>query len=209
MSDEEEYGRVAKRKQVDINVNISKEGKKTEVTDKMAKQVAKELSAITGEDIQPAKLVSEYEDQKNRLRVELAKEIGQARERRSRKKAFERTSFPTASGQARLSAEQAMGEDFSGVTGDLRRMEFDSYEDMIQTLKELEKQGDKEASRYLQQLYQKAVKEQGRKHISAKYVGKITDVLKEPNPEHHDEEAKEEVKEKVEKEKAKWVESDD
>jgi len=206
---EEGYGKV-KKKVVDININVDKQGQaQKKVTSEDAEQVAKELSAITGEDISPAVTIGEYNKQKNRLRVEIASEIGERRSERSRKKALERTSFPRATGTARLTGDQASGGDFSGVTGDLRRMEFDSYEDMIQTLRELEKEGDKEATRYLGQLYKKAIKEGGRKHMKATFVGKVTDLLKEPNPKSQDEPAKEEVKEKIEEEKAKWVEEDD
>jgi len=210
MSEDEESGTV-KRKTVDVNINVSKgEAKKKEITSEDAEQVAKELSGFLRSTVEPATTVSEYKRQKNQIRVFLAEEMGKARERRSRKEAHERTSFgTTASGQARLSAKQAMGEDFQGVTGDLKRMEFNSYEDMIQTLRELEKQGDKEATKYLGQLYKKAIKEGGRKHMKATFVGKVTDLLKEPNPKSHDEIAKEEVKEKVEAEKSKWKEEED
>lgn len=211
MSDdnEEEYGTVAKKKVIDLNINVAQNEKK--VTSSDAEQVSKELSAITGEDVPVATTVAQYDEQRNKLRLEVAGEIGRNRETRSRKKAHERTSFPIkAIGQSRLTGEQATGEDFSGVTGDLKSMEFDSFEDMITTLRELEKQGDVEATKYLGQLYKRAIKEGGRKHMKAEFVGKISKIGIRPNENpRFDEEYSEEVKEKIKKEMSKWKEEED
>lgn len=210
MSSEENENYDAKKK-VDININLKgqQQGKKEDVpTVSDAESLAKQLTSL-GFPVEPAKDTTEYKQQKRKLQEFLAEEIGRERERRSFKEGHERTSFRTkATGQARLSGEQVTGEDFSGVTGDLKRMEFDDYESMITTLKELSSQGDAEASKYLQQLYKKAIKGSARQHVSAEYHGKITKLLREPRRQG-DTEKEAEIEEEIEKEKSKWKEEED
>lgn len=155
MSDEEneEQEYKPKAKQVDINVNVQQgQGKKTTVTDKMARQVAEELSAILGETIEPAKLVSEYEAQKNKLKLEIAKEIGKGRENRSRKEALERASSEggaTATGTATLTAEQATGGSAEGSTdyGDLP-LSFREYPSKTAMFADLKKEASNPESEF-------------------------------------------------------------
>jgi len=138
MSENENEEYEPKKKVIDVNVNVGQQAKK-EVTDKDAQALAEQLSEIIGEDVTPAKYVSEYEDQKRRLHTELAIEIGSRRSERSRKQALERTSYPTASGQSQLSAEQATGEqEFEGECFDentpIRNREYSSVEQMLRDL---------------------------------------------------------------------------
>jgi hypothetical protein len=152
MSDEEteEYGTV-KKKVVDVNIHVGKEGKKT-VTDKDAKALAEQLSEITSEDIKQAEYVSEYEDQKRRLHTELAREIGKDRTERSRKKALEKVQTEAgspATGTATLSGEEATdGEEGSNVDyGDVP-IAFREYPSRNAMFADLKKEASNPESEY-------------------------------------------------------------
>lgn len=147
---EEEYGKVAK-KTVDINVNVGQQGSK-KVTSEDAEALAKQLSAITGETVEPAQFTSEYEEQKRRLHTELAEEIGKDRSERSRQKALEKVQTEAgspATGTATLSGEQATdGEEGSTVDyGDLP-IAFREYPSRQAMFKDLQKEANNSESEF-------------------------------------------------------------
>ena len=169
MSEDEEYGTVPK-KVIDLNINIDKEGKKEQVTDADAEALAEQLSEITGEDIQKAKYVSEFKEQKRRLHTELAREIGKTRSERSRKKALSKVQTEggsTATGTAQLSGEEATDGINDGSTVDygdvpISFREYPSkgamFRDLQKEAKNSESEFQKEAKSLLLALNKRIIK---------------------------------------------------
>ena len=114
----EEYGQVPK-KVIDLNINIDRDKKK--VTSSDAEALAEQLSEITGEDVEPAQYVNEFKEQQNKLKLELAREIGRERSERSRRKAFGKVQTEggsTSTGTAQLSGDEATDGINEGSTVD-------------------------------------------------------------------------------------------
>ena len=173
---EEEYGTIAKKKVIDLNINIEKEKKK--VTSEDAEALAEQLSEITGEDVEPAQYVTEFKEQQNKLKLELAREIGKQRSDRSRKKALGKVQTEggsTATGTAQLSGEYATDGDNEGSIVDygdvpISLREYPTRQAMFNDLqkesKDSESEFQKEAQNLLTALNRRVVK--SRESLSAR-----------------------------------------
>ena len=189
--DNEEYGTVEKKKVIDLNINIDKEGKKDKPSSEDAEALASQLSSITGETIEVAEYVSEFKAQQRQLKNELAKEIGKQRSERSRQKALSKVRTEggsTATGTAQLSADDAMGNSEDGSTVDygdvpISLREYPTRQAMFNDLqkesKNSESEFQKEAQNLLTALNRRVVK--SRESISAE-LQNVGDVARGKKP---------------------------